>query len=116
SAAACFHCGEPLPAGAHWPVMVKGEQRETCCPGCQAACRTIVELGLDNYYLHREGFSARPDDVPVPDDLFARFDDAALAEGGYVRSDSDAEGNRECTLMVEGLRCAACGWLIEKSL
>ncbi len=116
ASAACFHCGEFLPVDARWPVTVRGESQQTCCPGCQAACRTIVELGLDNYYLHRDKFSARPDNMPVPDDLFAHFDDNALVEGGYVHDARDSAGSRECTLMVEGLRCAACGWLIEKSL
>ncbi|MFZ5722918.1 MAG: heavy metal translocating P-type ATPase [Pseudomonadota bacterium] len=111
----CFHCGEVLPDGHRWPVTVKGAERRTCCPGCQAACRTIVELGLDNYYLHRDSFSARLDTAPVPEDLFVGFGDAALADGGYVRAGETA-GSRECTLMIDGLRCAACGWLIEKSL
>jgi len=112
----CFHCGESLPKDHRWPVTVKGVARNTCCPGCQAACRTIVELGLDNYYLHRDTFSARLDDAPVPDDLFANFSDASLVDGGYVHAGADAADQRECTLMVDGLRCAACGWLIEKSL
>lgn len=114
----CFHCGQSLPRDHRWPVTVKNVQRNTCCPGCQAACRTIVDLGLENYYLHRDRFAAHLDDAPVPDDLFANFGDAALAEGGYVRDVTVADGNalRECTLMVDGLRCAACGWLIEKSL
>lgn len=110
----CFHCGESLPAGAHWPVTVLGETRQTCCPGCQAACRAIVDLGLDNYYRHRDRYSVRVGDAPVPDDLFANVSDESLSDSGYLRDGVD--GARACTLIVEDLRCAACGWLIEKSL
>lgn len=114
----CFHCGEALPRNRSWPVQVLGKSQQTCCPGCQAACSTIVDLGLENYYLHRDQYSARPGDAPVPDDLFANVSDSALAETGYVASRDDGEGGetRECTLIVDDLRCAACGWLIEKSL
>jgi len=114
SGAGCFHCGEPLPVDARWPVRVTGVERQTCCPGCQAACESIVALGLENYYLHRDRYSPRAGDSPVPENLFASFSDASMAEGGYVADGDD--GSRECTLIVEDLRCAACGWLIEKSL
>lgn len=115
----CFHCGERLPADHHWPVTVRNTVHPVCCPGCQAACRTIVDLGLENYYLHRDRFPVRLDDTPVPDDLFANFGDAALIDGGYIATavaPDAGNADRECTLLVEGLRCAACGWLIEKSL
>jgi Cu2+-exporting ATPase len=114
SGTGCFHCGEPMPAEARWPVRVAGSERQTCCPGCQAACETIVTLGLENYYLHRDRYSPRAGDSPVPEHLFASFSDASMADGGYVAETDD--GSRECTLIVEDLRCAACGWLIEKSL
>jgi Cu2+-exporting ATPase len=111
--AGCFHCGEPLGART-WPVTVQGRSEQTCCPGCQAVCGAIVELGLDNYYLHRDQYSARLDQAPVPEDLYARFADETLIESGTVQAAT--ADTRECTLMIEGLRCAACGWLIEKSL
>lgn len=109
----CFHCGEPV-TRRDWPVRVAGREEQTCCPGCQAACNTIVSLGLENYYLHRDRYAPRGDDAPVPEDLFANFGDEALAESGFVITDAD--DLRECTLVVDDLRCAACGWLIEKSL
>lgn len=109
----CFHCGEPL-RKRDWPVRVAGRDERTCCPGCQAACNTIVELGLENYYQHRDQYAPHGDETPVPDDLFRHFGDAALADSGFVVADD--ENQRECTLVVDDLRCAACGWLIEKSL
>ncbi len=121
----CYHCGEKLPAGKSWPVRVRDAEQQTCCPGCQAVCQTIVDLGLDNYYLHRDRYAVRIDAAPVPEDLFANFGDVALADTGYIghgrlirgkRDGTDAADTRECTLIIDDLRCAACGWLIEKSL
>ncbi len=110
----CFHCGEPLSGGRAWPVVVQQTEQQTCCPGCQAVCRTIVDLGLENYYQHRDRHAVRLAAGPIPDNLFAKFGDAALAETGYITATTDDE--RSCTLIVDDMRCAACGWLIEKSL
>lgn len=111
--ARCFHCGEAIGDRA-WPVQIGGHPQDTCCPGCQAACTTIVELGLENYYQHRDQYSPRGDDAAFSDKLFANVGDEALAESGLI-SDIDGE-QHECILVVSDLRCAACGWLIEKSL
>lgn len=111
---ACFHCGEPLSGGRAWPVVVQQTEQQTCCPGCQAVCCTIVELGLENYYQHRDRHAVRLAAGPIPDNLFAKFGDTALAETGYITTTTNDE--RSCTLIVDDMRCAACGWLIEKSL
>ncbi|NIR93264.1 MAG: hypothetical protein GWO08_06185, partial [Gammaproteobacteria bacterium] len=41
----CFHCGEPVPQGLDFKVIIDGEPRAMCCPGCQAVARTIVDSG-----------------------------------------------------------------------
>ena len=28
--ASCFHCGLPVPGGAHYPVTFEGRERESC--------------------------------------------------------------------------------------
>jgi Cu2+-exporting ATPase len=42
-----------VPGGAHYPVQFEGRERATCCPGCQAVARTIIDNGLGSYYHHR---------------------------------------------------------------
>ena len=84
-----------------------------CCPGCQAVSEAIVAGGLASYYQHRSEKSANPDALPK-----ALADELQL----YDRSDVQQpfvshEGEQaETCLLIEGITCAACGWLIEKHL
>ncbi|WP_413043409.1 heavy metal translocating P-type ATPase [Pseudomonas sp. YJ42] len=109
----CYHCGLPVPAGSAFHARVLNEQRALCCPGCQAVAEAIVQGGLESYYLHRSDASINPDALPQ-----ALAEELAL----YDRKDVQQpfvqhEGELASTsLMIEGISCAACGWLIEKHL
>ncbi|AIR91435.1 heavy metal translocating P-type ATPase [Pseudomonas cremoricolorata] len=111
--AACYHCALPVPAGARFSAAVLGEPRLFCCPGCQAVAESIVAGGLEHYYQHRSQSSANPQALAqqVQDELglFDRDD----VQRGFVSHSGELA---EATLMVEGVSCAACGWLIEKRL
>ncbi|WP_017905629.1 heavy metal translocating P-type ATPase [Pseudomonas asplenii] len=109
----CYHCALPVPSGSHFTAAVLGETREFCCPGCQAVAEAIVAGGLEHYYSHRSETSANPDALPVqlPDEL-ALYDRADVQQP-FVRHDGELA---ETTLLIEGISCAACGWLIEKHL
>ncbi|WP_374443136.1 heavy metal translocating P-type ATPase metal-binding domain-containing protein [Stella sp.] len=97
AAAACRHCGQPLPAGA---------AGEFCCTGCAAARQTIEGLGLDRFY---DRFVLDPAMAPLKPAADATLDATAYAEA--------IEGGRSRVhLMVDGLHCAACVWLIEGTL
>jgi Cu2+-exporting ATPase len=109
--AACFHCGQPVAASANWHVNIEGVERAMCCPGCAAVAQTIVDIGQTSYYRERDGFAA-----PGEAGVAAALVPAALAlpeDDPNIIDDGDA---RETTLLVEGIRCAACVWLIEHRL
>lgn len=55
----CFHCGLPVPKGSHYHVKILGEDRDMCCPGCEAVSKAIVEGGLSDFYKHRTTNSLR---------------------------------------------------------
>jgi Cu2+-exporting ATPase len=107
--AACYHCHEPLPAGDPIVASLGGAPRAFCCLGCRAAAEWIDQLGLGDYYRLR--------DVPAPK-ANAVAESAAWARpelGRHVvRQFGDAHS--EVCLLIEGVRCAACVWLIERSL
>ena len=111
-AACCFHCGLPL-AGVGYPVKVDGVLQDTCCRGCQAVAQTIVDHGLESYYRHRSAPAERREAVP---DLVARLRPYDLTEvqQGFVRA--SAPGEKEAALLLEGITCGACVWLIEQRL
>ncbi len=105
----CFHCGLPVPTGSAWRVAIDGAERPMCCPGCEAVARAIVDSGLDDYYRNRQSLPQGVADA-VPDAL-KLYDTPELADRFTA-----ADGGGETTLSVEGIRCAACVWLIEKRL
>ncbi|WP_339447740.1 heavy metal translocating P-type ATPase [Pseudomonas sp. EA_5y_Pfl2_R50] len=109
----CYHCALPVPSGSRFTAVVLGEPREFCCPGCQAVAEAIVAGGLESYYQHRSEASANPEALPVQlTDELALYDRADVQQP-FVRHQGDLA---ETTLLMEGISCAACGWLIEKHL
>ncbi|WP_285406739.1 heavy metal translocating P-type ATPase [Pseudomonas sp. FR229a] len=110
---ACYHCALPVPSGSRFTAVVLGQAREFCCPGCQAVAEAIVAGGLESYYQHRSEASANPEALPVQlTDELALYDRADVQQP-FVRHEGDLA---ETTLLMEGISCAACGWLIEKHL
>ncbi|MEY9333677.1 Cu2+-exporting ATPase [Pseudomonas protegens] len=109
----CYHCALPVPAGSRFTAVVLGQPREFCCPGCQAVAEAIVAGGLEHYYSHRSEASANPEALPVQlVDELALYDRADVQQP-FVRHEDELA---ETTLLMEGISCAACGWLIEKHL
>lgn len=97
---ACLHCGSPVsPGGPAAP--------DYCCRGCKAAHGLVNGLGLDAYYARR---CIDPDVKPLrPDE-----DGGVVDVSAHVQDDGN--GVSSLHLMVEGLHCAACVWLIEAVL
>jgi Cu2+-exporting ATPase len=105
----CFHCGGRLPAAAPHAVEVEGIRRPVCCAGCETAARLVLSQGLSRFYAFRTA------GAPVAEGSrdWSSFDrEAALRR--YTHDLRD--GQREISLQLEGLHCAACAWLIENSL
>ncbi|QOD90814.1 cadmium-translocating P-type ATPase [Lysobacter sp. CW239] len=104
----CHHCGEALPATPA-RVELDGAVRAFCCDGCAAAAQWIREADLGDYYRLRSEHAGRVDPEPV--DLAVWDRDELLAEHAH-----DIDGGREITLLTDGMRCAACAWLIDRVL
>lgn len=109
----CYHCSLPVPPGSRFHTAVLGSQRNFCCPGCQAVAEAIVDNGLESYYQHRSESSTNPDALPglIPDEL--KLYDRPDVQDPFVQSDGELSDTR---LLIEGITCAACGWLIERHL
>ena len=108
----CFHCGQPLREGdaGRYTVRVAGETRDTCCTGCQAVAELIAGQGLQSYYRNRTQY-APPPSPAGGGQRFELFDWPEVTLG-YVRQNE--EGLNEAALLLEGVTCAACLWLIEE--
>jgi len=109
----CFHCGLPANGASTCAGDVGGEQHLFCCSGCLNVCQVIHEAGLDAFYqrLHKqEAEMAPPPDSPGDIDQY----DLPDVQQEFVHTIAD--GSKQAHLMVEGIHCAACVWLIERAL
>ena len=90
----CAHCGAAAPAGVRF-----------CCTGCEGAHALVRGLGLDAFYRRRdvaEGTLRPAVEAPLVD----------FAQHAVVQKD----GTVALELMVAGLSCGACVWLVEQAL
>lgn len=110
----CFHCGLPVPRGMDISVPIDGMARPMCCHGCEAVARTIVDAGFVDFYSRRTAKPLTPAE-PVPDIVrqAAAYDNPEI-EARFV--DNDDEGIKHVSLIVDGITCSACAWLIEHRL
>jgi Cu2+-exporting ATPase len=107
-ASACFHCGLPVPARGAWRTVVDEVVQPMCCAGCAAVAQTIVDHGLVAYYRQRRALPDRDNAVPAALRDLTVYDQPQPAAAGAEPL--------ETTLMLEGISCAACVWLIEQRL
>ena len=106
----CFHCGDPVPQPPFYAEIL-GKSREMCCMGCQLAAQSIVEAGLEQYYLDRSEIN-RTASLPTQLTRLEAYDhDEIKSQFVYAQ-----DGLSVAELSVNNLRCAACTWLIESRL
>ena len=92
----CLHCGED----------VKKNTEEFCCLGCAAAYKIVKGLGFENYYKLRQiDATVRKLKPEIAEEI-------DISE--FIFHEKD--GTNSVSLMVQGLHCAACVWLIESIL
>jgi len=107
----CYHCGLPVEEQSEFTAIVAEQKRDFCCFACLTVCQTIYAAGLQSFYNKTpEGEKlAPPPDIPKElttydlDEVQADFVDIANSQ-------------RTIHLLVEGIHCAACVWLIEHAL
>lgn len=95
STAACAHCGAPLAP----------RQDRFCCTGCAGAHALVAGLGLDAFYRRQETAAG----ALRPEEALPGLDVAAFAE-------ALPDGVHRLDLVVAGLTCGACVWLVEQAL
>jgi Cu2+-exporting ATPase len=110
----CYHCGLPVPRQAHYPVVINGREQQMCCPGCQAVASAIVDGGLESFYRFRTEANSRPENGAALARERWQVYDLPEVQAEFV-TEFDA-GTRQASLLLEGITCAACSWLVEKHL
>ena len=99
---ACAHCLLEVPAPSALRETVDGREAYFCCRGCLGIHSLLRAEGLERFYSRREGWTPGPPEATaVSPEAFAHL----------VRIEGD-EATAE--FPVSGIRCASCGWLIER--
>lgn len=109
--AGCFHCSLPIPSDISFHSKLDGAEREFCCFACKSVCEAIYEAGLQGYYQRTpQGILLAPPPTPPKDIEMYDLEDV---QQEFVNSKGDI---RDAHLLVEGIHCAACVWLIERGM
>ena len=96
----CLHCFAPL----------KEDEVDFCCLGCKTAYKMIAEMGFKNYYDIRDISEETLKIKPIDD---KEFQDKIIDITEFAQ---EKDGVKSVSLMVQGLHCGACVWLIENIL
>jgi len=104
----CDHCGLPVPAGLVDPEA----ERQFCCGGCRVAFDVIQGAGLDRYYRIRERVDEPGRPATSSGRRYQEFDDPSFLE---LYGRQTPEGLATVDLYLEGVHCAACVWLVERT-
>ena len=105
---ACFHCG--LDADPAFSAPINNQQQAFCCIGCQAVATAIEAGGLVDFYRFRDAQNRKPEE-----DL-ERFDAYDLVDVQAAFVDVIDGDTKRVSLLIGGITCAACAWLIENYL
>ena len=102
--AVCAHCLLEVTEASATRETIDGKETIFCCPGCRAIHGLLRSEGLTGFYARRNGWTPGPPETArVPIDAF----------DGAVRTAGDEDA---ADLLISGIRCASCVWLIERYL
>ncbi|MET4693526.1 heavy metal translocating P-type ATPase [Endozoicomonas lisbonensis] len=110
----CFHCHLPIPGTPPFHADVDGKQQPMCCPGCKAVTEAIIAGGLNSYYQHRTdpGLQASSITRRLQEELLI-YDRDEIQNDFVIAVDSSL---KQASLLIEGITCAACIWLLENHI
>ena len=104
----CNHCHLEFSEN----VMIKENDLNFCCKGCQGVYHILKDDGLDSFYDKLGNKTIAPP-LKIENDDISKFDSKNFLDN-YVSTTKD--GFSQIDLIIEGIHCAACVWLNEKVL
>lgn len=115
----CYHCGEPNPNSPEITLLIADKNRNFCCQGCKAVAKMISDSGMEGFYQHRSELSITPQEVAETTKNELKLYDNLELQKEFVtelQQPEDSTSSNEATLIIEGITCAACIWLLEKHI
>ncbi|MFT4928691.1 MAG: Cu2+-exporting ATPase [Phenylobacterium sp.] len=121
----CFHCQQPVLKGGSYQFEIEGRQQPMCCPGCMAAASMIQSADLSQYYTFRKLSEQAVVSTEQSSSAFNASDQQeyqAYAKADFLNQysrvidEGTSQQSLEVDLIISGIRCAACVWLLENYL
>ena len=101
----CDHCLQETNKASAITATIEGETRYFCCHGCLGVYELVKSNSLDAFYNQRCDWQPGPPATQVKLEA-AAFSDTVTISGSESRIE----------LLLSGIRCASCVWLVEKFL
>ncbi len=104
----CNHCHLEFSEN----VMIKENDLNFCCKGCQGVYHLLKSDGLDSFY-DKLGNKTLAPPLKIENDDINKFDSKNFLDNSVSVT---KDGFSQIDLIIEGIHCAACVWLNEKIL
>lgn len=98
----CAHCSSEV--NPKTGIYEKETDKYFCCEGCRSVYHLINDEGFGSFYTKRTDWEAAPVEQIEADEEYFETSLEVLKNGDYSLS-----------IVISGIRCAACIWLIESS-
>lgn len=102
----CAHCGLAVPV-----ADVVGDAPFFCCSGCRSVYEIVHAAGLTGYYAYQEKGATAAVKAGAPGRKYEELDDASF-QAQHCRV--EPSGDKAVELLLEGVHCSACVWLVER--
>lgn len=103
----CAHCQLIVPSA----LVSAGHELSFCCSGCETVYGLLAGAGLEDYYAFRERLGEEGRPVPESPSGASELDSPAFSE---LYCSELPGGMQKTQLLLEGVHCAACLWLVER--
>jgi P-type Cu2+ transporter len=102
----CAHCGLPVA-----PTDATGSAPFFCCAGCRSVYEIVHAAGLSGYYAYQDRNASSPVRPAPTQRKYQELDDPGF-QAQHCRA--EPSGEKSVELLLEGVHCSACVWLVER--
>ena len=118
----CHHCQSSINQSNPPSLEVKGQKKVFCCIGCLSVTQVIIDSGLSKFYELKQNIvpdtpTIQPKSKSESKIIWSIYDRKDMQSGFvYVCKNKNGQIHTQTHLLINGIHCGACVWLIEKRL
>ncbi|PJE80164.1 Copper-exporting P-type ATPase A [invertebrate metagenome] len=117
----CYHCHLPVKSASACFMTIQGKKEAFCCEGCRAVATFIMDNELSQFYQLKKNITDKTTQPakPLKKEHIAQwvvYDRKDMQKTFVSPFKVNGKVQQQAHLFIEGIRCGACLWLIEKRL